>query len=115
MAVSQEIKNYTGGCFKVVGRSVEEVLSVVQEWNGSRTGDRFLYLSVRGCSRSDVRKEERKVAIDFLYILPGRTDSKGEHNAFFQKHRDLLESRFGGSNVRYDVSSPVTIVRFGSD
>lgn len=110
MALSQEMNDVVGGQFKIRGETVKSVLFQVQEWMSSSVGHRFRYLAVRDCTGADARETDYMVAIDFLYALPGEKDFEREHKEFFHKYTDQLRRAFGNGLVRWDISTPVTVV-----
>jgi len=114
MAHGQQMNDAVGGTFKIRGEKLETVLALVEEWSASSNGHRFAYLAVRDCTGADAREDDYMVAIDFLYALPGEKDSEREHQEFFHKYTDQMKRRFGNGLARWDVSTPVTVVRLTS-
>jgi len=110
MASSQKMNDVVGGQFKIRGETAQAVLAEIEKWAQSNNGHRFRYLAVRDCTGTDARIEDYMVAIDFLYALPAEKDFEREHQDFYHKYTDLLRRSFGNGLVRWDISTPVTVI-----
>jgi hypothetical protein len=114
MASGYEMGGVVGGLFKIRGETVQSVLALTEEWSkavNSNGAARFVYLAVRDCTGDDARETAYMVAIDFLYVLPNEKEPEREHTEFFHKYTDQLRRRFGNGLARWDVSTPVHVVR----
>jgi len=115
MALCQEMRDVTGGNFRVAGASLMEVLTLLEEWSNSTDGHRFRYLAARLISAPGEGGKNGLVGIDFLYSLPGEKSFELESKDFFHKRTDQLKRRFGNGLTRWDITSPVTVVQFKAD
>ena len=112
MAKCQEMRDATGGNFRITGACLQDVLTLLEEWSNATDGNRFRYLAARLISASGEDGENGLVGIDFLYSLPGEKSFELESKDFFHKRTDQLRRRFGNGLTRWDITSPVTVVQF---
>jgi hypothetical protein len=112
MAKCQEMRDATGGNFRVAGASLQEVLVLLEEWCKASDGHRFHYLAARLIKAPGEDGENSLVGIDFLYSLPGEKRFQIESKDFVHKRTDQLRRRFGNGLARWDITCPVTMVQF---
>ena|SRR5581483_4908079 len=105
----QEMCDVTGGNFRITGASLQEVLTLLEEWCKASDGHRFRYLSARLIKNPGDDGQNCIVGIDFLYALPGERSYELEHKDFFHKRTDQLRRRFGNGLARWDITSPVLV------
>lgn len=116
MATCQEMSNGIGGNFRITGASLQDVLTLLEEWVNASDGHRFRYLAARLIRVAAGEEHENYVVgIDFLYALPGEKSPELEHKDFFHKRSDQLRRRYGNGLIRWDISNPITVVQFKID
>jgi hypothetical protein len=80
MAKCQEMRDATGGNFRVAGASLQEVLVLLEEWCKASDGHRFHYLAARLIKAPGRREQPR--GNRFPLLASGRKEISNREQGF---------------------------------